>query len=103
LDLDQSVFLGTNTFTLGSIVISAWLSIDLGVDSVAFAELDLVSFLQGVELPADKAIIEGVHLSGDEGAAPVNKHAELLKVLHALRGEELEPVLGVLELGDLIL
>jgi hypothetical protein len=79
------------------------LPVGLGVDGVALAELDLLRLLQGVELPPNELIIEGVHLGRDEGAAPVNKQTEVLQVLHALRGEELEPVAGVLELGDLLL
>ena len=82
-------------------MISAWLSIKLRIDGVAFTELNFISLSQRVELPTNEAIVEGVYLSGNEGSAPVNIHAEILQILHALRGEELEPVLRVLELRNL--
>lgn len=78
LDLDSSVFLWAHTFSLRSIMIGARLTIDLGVDSVALAKLDLVSSLKGVELPSDERIIEGIDLGSDEGTAPVSEQSERL-------------------------
>jgi len=66
LDLDESVLLRSNTFTLGSVVVSAWLSINLGIDGITFSKLHLVSCFQGVELPSNEGIIEWIHFSGDE-------------------------------------
>jgi hypothetical protein len=103
LNFNQSILLRTDTFTLASVVVSAWLSIEGWEDGVAFAKLDFLCGSQGVELPSDEGVIEGVHLCGDEGAAPVHKHTEFLQILLSLGWEELEPVFGVLELRDLLI
>jgi len=101
LNFDKSVLLRTNSFTLGSIVISAWLSIKLRVDGVALTELHLISLSKSVELPTNEAIVEGVNLCGNKRSAPINIHAKVLKILHSLRWEKLEPVFRVLEFRNL--
>ena len=103
LYFDNGVLLGTHSLSLCSIVISARLSIKLRVNGIALAKFDLVSLSKSVKLPLYEAIIEGIDLSGDEGAAPVNEHAERFQVLHTLRREELKPELRVLELRNLSL
>lgn len=40
--------------------------------SVPFAELDLTTGFQVVELPANERVVEGVDVRGDERSTPVN-------------------------------
>lgn len=84
-------------------MVGARLSIQFGIDRESFAELDLISGLEGVELPPDEGIIVGVHVCGNEGTSPVHIETEVLKIFLTLGREELEPVARVLELGDLLL
>lgn len=44
------------------------------------------------KLPAHKAVIEGVHVGGDEAAAPVHPTAHGPQVTLSKRGEVLQPV-----------
>jgi hypothetical protein len=100
-NLNASVFLGGNTFTLGTIVICTGLPIKSGEDSEAFAVGNFVVGLQVSELPADERVIVGVLLRGEEGASPVSVDTELLHILAALIGEDFEPVPRVLELRNI--
>ena len=99
-DLDASVLLGSNTLASGAIVISAGLVLRLGVDRVAFAELDLVVVLEMVELPADEPVVVGVLRGSDEVSPPISVEAHFEQVLLAKGREEIEPVVGVGELRD---
>ena len=102
LELESSVLLGKDTLTLAAVVVHAGLAILDGVDGVALAELDLVELLETVHLPADKGIVVGVGVGGDELTAPVDTGTEVGEILLALGREELEPVLGVGELVNLL-
>ena len=101
LNLDQGVLLRTNSFTLGSIVISTWLIIDLWEDSGSISELNFILWLQSVELPPDEGIVVWVHLSSDERTTPVCVETEIFQVLLTVRWEELKPINWILELRDL--
>lgn len=52
------------------------LPLDQGPDTMKtfspLTKLDLLPFLQREELPADKGVVEGVDVRGDEGAPPVH-------------------------------
>mmetsp|Transcript_6261 Transcript_6261/g.10189 ORF Transcript_6261/g.10189 Transcript_6261/m.10189 type:complete len:687 (-) Transcript_6261:112-2172(-) len=100
LNLDTNVLLGANALTLCAVVISARLLVELGIDSVLLAVVDVSLALEQLELPADEAVEVGVLAGGDHGSTPVSRHADQLKILLALRREELQPLLGVLELRD---
>ena len=101
-DLDASVLLGSNTFTSATVMIGTWLTLRLGEDSVALAELDLVVVLQVVELPANELIIVRVLGSGDEVPSPVSVQAQTQQVGLTERWEEVKPVVGVGEARNLI-
>ena len=102
-DLDASVLLDANTLTSSTIVISARLALSLGEDCVALAELDLVVGLEVVELPADELVVVGVLGGSDEVSPPVRVQTQAQEVLLALRREEIKPVGGIDELGNLSL
>ena len=103
LDLDASVLLWANAFVFlpRTVVVSHWLAILHAVDGVSFPELDLLSFVEMVELPADEGVIVRIALSRDEGASPVCMQAEPGEHSLAERWEVVEPVVWVLEEGDL--
>jgi hypothetical protein len=102
LDFDANVFLRGNAFTLCAIMISAGLIVELREDSVALSILDFVVFLQVGELPAHKRVEVGVSVCGEETAAPVSSKTKVFKVLLAMGREEVEPVVRVLEAGDVL-
>jgi hypothetical protein len=89
-----------DTFTLGAVMVSARLSIQLREDRVSLSVNNFIVCLQVVELPFDERVIVGVLVRGDEGAAPINSQPEVLHVLAALWGEHVKPVVGILESGD---
>ena len=103
LQLDASVLLWANTFVFlpRAVVVSHWLAILHAVDGVSFPELDLLSFVEMMELPADEGVIVRIALSRDEGASPVCMQAEPGEHSLAERWEVVEPVVWVLEEGDL--
>ena len=101
LNLDTSVLLGSDTFARGTIVISTRLSLGFGEDCVSLAELDFVVGLEVSHLPSDELVVVWVLSSGDETTAPVSVQTESQKIFLTSGWEELEPVVGVLELRDL--
>jgi hypothetical protein len=54
-----------------------------------------------MELPRNERVVVWVARRGDERSAPVSHHAESLQGLLAQRREETQPVVWVLEVGDL--
>jgi hypothetical protein len=58
--------LRTNTFSLASVVISAWLVIKLRKDSVLLSVDNLALLLEGGHLPPDEGVVEWVDACGDE-------------------------------------
>ena len=105
LQLDASVLLGADAlvFLSCTVVVSHWLAVLYAVDGVSFSELDLAPLVEVVELPADKGVIVRIALGRDEGASPVGVDAELGEHSLAEGWEVVEPVVGVLEEGDLLL
>ena len=101
-DLDTSVLLGSNTFTSATVMIGTWLTLGLGEDSVALAELDLVVVLQVVELPTNELVIVRVLGGGDEVPSPVSVQTQTQQVGLTERWEEVKPVVGVSEARNLI-
>ena len=100
-DLNAGVSLGNHTLSRSAVVISTDLAVQRGVNGRTLAELHATSLLQLEELPADEAVVVGVHAGGDERTAEVGTQTELLEVLHAERGEESQPVLGILRVTSL--
>jgi hypothetical protein len=58
--------LRTNTFSLASVVISAWLVIKLRKDSVLLSIDNLALLLESGHLPPDEGVVEWVDARGDE-------------------------------------
>ena len=84
-------------------MISAWLVISLRENSVSLTELNLLIGFKSVKLPSDKAVIEWIHISGDERTTPISVNTEFLKVFLPLRWEELKPMNGVLESWNVLI
>ena len=84
-------------------MVSHWLAVLYAVDGVSFSELDLAPLVEVVELPADKGVIVRIALSRDEGASPVGVDTEPGEHSLAEGREVVEPVVRVLEEGDLLL
>jgi len=102
LDFDAGVLLVTDTFALGSVVVSAWLAIELAKNGVAFPELNLTVLFQRVKLPPNERVVVRVACSRNERSAPVRHHAEPFKRFLPKGWEEVEPVVGISELLDLV-
>jgi hypothetical protein len=82
-------------------MISAGLAVECRENGEALSILDFVVRLHVIELPAHKRVKKGVSGSGDEAAAPVSGYAKCFQILLALGWEEVEPLVGVLEVRDL--
>ena len=95
--------MGDNAFAVSAVVVRAHLVVQSTENGGPLAELEVASFLQRHELPFDEGVVIGVCIGGDEGSPPVNGSPEPHKVLFAVRGEVLEPVVGVSEFGDFFL
>jgi hypothetical protein len=82
-------------------MISAWLVINLREYSRSVSKLHLFLGFQGVELPSDERVIEGVNLGSNERSSPVSEEAEILQILHAMWREVMQPILWILEVRNL--
>ena len=100
--LHDGVLLGHHAFATGAVVVSTHLLILHRIDIRTEAGADAVATVEDVELPADEGVVHGVHRGGDEGAAPVNRRAERLKVSHTQRREVVQPLQRIGELRDLL-
>jgi len=81
LNLDASILLWTDTLALGAVVVSARLAVELTIDGIALAELDLAIFLEVVELPFDERVIVWVPRRCNERPSPVSHQTEALQCL----------------------
>lgn len=84
-------------------MVGTGLVVELREDSVALAVLNLAFLFQSSELPTNEWVEVRVSLRGDKTAAPVSEKAEILQILLTLWGEELNPVLRILEFGNFLL
>jgi hypothetical protein len=101
-ELNQSVFLRINTFTFGSIVISARLVIKGREDGGSLAELELLLFFQMGELPSDQRVIIRVLVSGDERSSEIGHNTESIQIYLSNGREIREPVMRAGEVLDFI-
>mmetsp|Transcript_19660 Transcript_19660/g.44897 ORF Transcript_19660/g.44897 Transcript_19660/m.44897 type:complete len:689 (-) Transcript_19660:85-2151(-) len=100
LQLDQDVFLRSNTFSFRPIVIGANLSINQGENVVAFSEQNLVLFAEGFELPANEGIVIRINSRRNERSAPIDTGTKISKVFNSDRREVFQPMVWVDELRD---
>jgi len=101
LNLDASVLLRCDTFTLGSVMIGARLIVKFTEDCVAFTMLHLVLFFQCCELPFNVRVKEWVRVCSDERASPICEQPKILQIFHSNRREEINPVQRISEGRDL--
>lgn len=101
-ELNQGVFLRVNTFTFGSVVISARLVIKRREDSGSLAELELLLFFQMNELPSDQRVIIRVLVSGDERSSEIGHNTESIQIYLSNGREIREPVVRAGEVLDFI-
>ena len=73
-------------------MVQASLAILRRVDSVPLAKLNLAQILQAVHLPLNEAVVVGVGLGCDHGAAPVNTASKVGEITLPERREVLQPV-----------
>ena len=84
-------------------MIGTSLPVKLRVDCVPLSEFNFSVSFEVVELPSDEGVIVGVLLRGDERSSPIGVNSEFLELFFADWGEEFEPVIWVLEGGNIIL
>ena len=100
LDLYQRVFLRIDTLSLGPVMISAWLAISFGENSMSLAEFEVPTILQLVELPFNEGAVERICISGYKRTSPVCEDTKFLQIQLALRGEKFRPIVCILEFWD---
>lgn len=94
-ELDQRVVLRPHPLPARPVVVGAGLAVQRREHRVPLVLDDLALLVQRPVLPADERVVEGVHVGGDERAAPVDAAAHGAHVALGERGEVAEPVGGV--------
>ena len=73
------------------------LSIKYTVDCISLSELDLVAFLEMVELPSNEGIVVWISICSNERSTPVSVDSELAENVLANGWEEIKPMLRILK------
>lgn len=95
------VLLRFHRLTTRSIVICAWLILGGRENRGSIAKLNLVRIAQFEELPLDELVVVWVGVRGNERTSPVHFQTKLLQMLLANGWEMRQPLVRILELGDI--
>mmetsp|Transcript_22227 Transcript_22227/g.63182 ORF Transcript_22227/g.63182 Transcript_22227/m.63182 type:complete len:318 (+) Transcript_22227:890-1843(+) len=102
LKLDQDIFLWTDPFSLGSVMIGTHLAVHQRKDIIPLSEQNLVLGSKRLELPSDEGVIVRIDRGRNKCPPPIDPDPEILQMGDSNRRKIHQPVVRIDKLRNFI-